>query len=56
MLEVFDLRPAAIIRDLELLKPIYAATASYGHFGRDDVEFPWERVEKTDALRDAVGL
>ncbi|HET7017860.1 MAG TPA: methionine adenosyltransferase [Streptosporangiaceae bacterium] len=56
VLEVFDLRPAAIIRDLELLKPIYAATASYGHFGRDDVEFPWERIEKTDALRAAAGL
>ena len=56
VLEVFDLRPAAIIRDLELLKPIYAQTASYGHFGRDDVEFPWERIEKTEALRVAAGL
>jgi S-adenosylmethionine synthetase len=56
VLEVFDLRPAAIIRDLDLLRPIYAQTASYGHFGRDDQDFPWESTQKTDALRAAAGL
>ena len=56
VLEVFDLRPAAIIRDLDLLRPIYAQTASYGHFGREEPDFPWETTEKTDALRAAVGL
>ncbi len=54
VLEVFDLRPAAIIRDLELLRPIYAQTASYGHFGRDEPDFSWERTDKIDALRAAV--
>jgi S-adenosylmethionine synthetase len=54
--EVFDLRPAAIIRDLDLLKPIYAQTAAYGHFGRTDVDLPWERTDRVDALRDAAGL
>jgi len=52
----FDLRPAAIIRDLDLLRPIYAKTAAYGHFGRDDHEFTWERTDKADALRAAAGL
>ncbi|MBO0839240.1 MAG: methionine adenosyltransferase [Sciscionella sp.] len=53
--EVFDLRPAAIIRDLELLRPIYAATAAYGHFGRTDVELPWEQTNRTDELKAAIG-
>jgi S-adenosylmethionine synthetase len=56
VLEVFDLRPAAIIRDLDLLRPIYAQTASYGHFGREEPDFPWESTQKTNALRAAVGL
>jgi S-adenosylmethionine synthetase len=54
--EHFDLRPAAIIRDLDLRRPIYAKTAAYGHFGRDDHDFTWERTDKADALRDAAGL
>src|SRR5262245_6785894 len=54
--EHFDLRPAAIIRDLDLRRPIYARTAAYGHFGRDDHDFTWERVDKADALREAAGL
>jgi len=53
--EVFDLRPAAIIRDLDLRRPIYSKTAAYGHFGRDDHDFTWERTDKADALREAVG-
>ncbi len=53
---VFDLRPAAIIRDLDLLRPIYAQTASYGHFGRDLPDFTWERIERVDALRSAAGI
>jgi S-adenosylmethionine synthetase len=53
--EVFDLRPAAIINDLELLRPIYQSTAAYGHFGRDLPEFTWERLDRVDALRAAVG-
>ena len=53
--EVFDLRPAAIIRDLDLLHPIYAATAAYGHFGRTDVKLPWENTERADALRSVAG-
>jgi S-adenosylmethionine synthetase len=56
VLKVFDLRPAAIIRDLELLRPIYAQTASYGHFGREEPDFSWERTDKTEALRVAAGL
>src|SRR5688500_8108115 len=56
VLEVFDLRPAAIIRDLDLLRPIYAKTAAYGHFGRDDADFTWERTDRADALREAAGL
>jgi S-adenosylmethionine synthetase len=52
--EVFDLRPGAIIRDLDLLRPIYAQTAAYGHFGRTDVELPWEQLTKVDALKAAV--
>ncbi|MFC4003887.1 methionine adenosyltransferase [Prauserella oleivorans] len=50
--EVFDLRPAAIIRDLDLLRPIYAKTASYGHFGRTDVDLPWERTDRAPALKE----
>jgi S-adenosylmethionine synthetase len=53
--EVFDLRPAAIIRDLDLLRPIYAQTAAYGHFGRTDVDLPWERTDRLAALRAAAG-
>ena len=52
----FDLRPGAIIRDLGLRKPIYRKTAAYGHFGRDDIEFPWERTDKAEALKSAAGL
>ena len=54
VLEVFDLRPAAIVRDLDLLRPIYAATAAYGHFGRPGL--PWESTDRADALRAAAGL
>ena len=54
--EYFDLRPGAIIRDLGLRKPIYRKTAAYGHFGRDDIEFPWERTDKAEALKKAAGL
>ncbi|MEX3505917.1 methionine adenosyltransferase [Corynebacterium sp. LK2590] len=54
--EVFDLRPAAIIRDLDLLRPIYRQTAAYGHFGRTDVDLPWESTERAAALRAAAGL
>jgi S-adenosylmethionine synthetase len=54
--EHFDLRPAAILRDLDLRRPIYTKTAAYGHFGRDEHDFTWERVDKADALRRAAGL
>jgi S-adenosylmethionine synthetase len=54
--EHFDLRPGAIIRDLGLRKPIYRKTAAYGHFGRDDIEFPWERTDKANALKSAAAL
>ncbi|MFD0372170.1 methionine adenosyltransferase [Streptomyces sp. NPDC059071] len=54
--EVFDLRPAAIIRDLDLLRPIYSRTAAYGHFGRELPEFTWEHTDRVDALRTAAGL
>ena len=54
--EHFDLRPAAILRDLDLRRPIYAKTAAYGHFGREEREFTWERTDKADALRAAAGL
>jgi len=54
--EVFDLRPGAIIRDLDLLRPIYAKTATYGHFGRELPEFTWERLDRVEALRQAAGL
>jgi S-adenosylmethionine synthetase len=54
--EHFDLRPAAILRDLDLRRPIYEKTAAYGHFGRDDRDFTWERTDKAEALRQAAGL
>jgi S-adenosylmethionine synthetase len=54
--KVFDLRPRAIIRDLDLLRPIYRQLASYGHFGRDDLDLTWEKTDKIDDLRKAVGL
>jgi S-adenosylmethionine synthetase len=55
VLEVFDLRPAAIIADLDLLRPIYAQTAAFGHFGREEMDFSWERTDRADALRSAAG-
>ena len=54
--ENFDMRPAAIIRELDLRRPIYKATASYGHFGRTDIDAPWEKTDKAAALRQAAGL
>jgi len=54
--EHFDMRPAAIIRDLDLRRPIYRKTAAYGHFGRDDIDAPWERTDKAEILRQAAGL
>jgi len=54
--EHFDLRPAAILRDLDLRRPIYSKTAAYGHFGRDDHDFTWERTDKAEALREAADL
>jgi S-adenosylmethionine synthetase len=53
--EVFDLRPAALIRDMDLLRPIYAPTAAYGHFGRTDLDLPWEKADRADALKSAAG-
>jgi S-adenosylmethionine synthetase len=52
----FDLRPAAIIEDLQLRRPIYKNVASYGHFGRDDLDLPWERTDKVAVLRAESGL
>ena len=54
--EVFDLRPAAIIRDLDLRKPKYKATAAYGHFGRIGDAFTWELTDRVDDLKSALGL
>jgi len=54
--EVFDLRPGAIIDELDLRRPIYRLTAAYGHFGRELPEFTWERTDRADALRRACGL
>lgn len=54
--KVFDLRPGAIIRDLDLKRPIYAQTASYGHFGRNDIDLPWERTDRVEELKEAAGL
>ncbi len=56
ILEHFDLRPGAIIRDLDLRRPIYRQTAAYGHFGRDDLDLPWERTDKAELLRQAAGV
>ena len=56
VLEVFDLRPAAIIRDLDLLRPIYSQTAAYGHFGREEPDFSWERDDRVESLRAAAHL
>jgi S-adenosylmethionine synthetase len=55
IVEVFDLRPAALIRDMDLLRPIYTPTAAYGHFGRTDLDLPWERTDRADALKSAAG-
>ena len=55
VLEVFDLRPAAIIRDLNLLRPIYAQTSAYGHFGRQGKDFTWEVTDRAELLRKAAG-
>ena len=52
--KVFDFRPAAIIRDLDLRRPIYRQTAAYGHFGRLDVDLPWEHEDRTEALKAAI--
>ena len=54
--KVFDLRPAAIIRDLDLKRPIYAQTAAYGHFGRTDVDLPWENTDRASDLKSALGI
>jgi S-adenosylmethionine synthetase len=54
--EHFDFRPASIIHELDLRRPIYRPTAAYGHFGRDDIDAPWERTDKADMLREAAGL
>ncbi len=56
ILQHFDLRPGAIIRDLNLRRPIYKQTAAYGHFGRDDLDLPWEKTDKAEALKKAAGL
>jgi S-adenosylmethionine synthetase len=56
ILEHFDLRPGAIIRDLDLRRPIYRQVAAYGHFGRDDLDLPWEKTDRAAALRSAAGL
>lgn len=53
--EVFDLRPAAIIRDLDLLRPVYSQTAAYGHFGRELPDFTWERTDRAQQLQAAAG-
>jgi S-adenosylmethionine synthetase len=53
--ELFDLRPGAIIRDLGLRKPIFQSTAAYGHFGRDDLDLPWERLDRLEAMKEAAG-
>ena len=54
--EQFDMRPAAIIRDLDLRRPIYKQVAAYGHMGRTDIDVPWERTDKVEALRASAGL
>ncbi len=54
--EVFDLRPAAIIETLDLLRPIYRKTSAYGHFGRKDPDFYWERIDRVDQIKDLAGI
>ena len=54
--EIFDLRPAAIIETLDLLRPIYRKTSAYGHFGRKDPDFYWERTDKADQIKEMAGL
>jgi S-adenosylmethionine synthetase len=54
--EHFDLRPKGIIQMLDLLRPIYSKTAAYGHFGRDEPDFTWERTDRAAALKSAAGL
>jgi S-adenosylmethionine synthetase len=54
--DVFDLRPAAIVRDLQLKRPIYRQTAAYGHFGRELPDFEWEKLSRVDDLTSALGL
>jgi len=54
--EFFDLRPRGFINMLDLLRPIYAGTAAYGHFGREEPEFSWEKTDKAEALKDAAGI
>jgi S-adenosylmethionine synthetase len=54
--EHFDLRPKGLISQLGLLKPIYRPTAAYGHFGRNEASFSWERTDKAEALKDAAGI
>ena len=54
--KVFDLRPAAIIKNLQLRQPIYQQTAAYGHFGRTDIDLPWERLDKVDIIKKEAGL
>ncbi len=54
--KVFDLKPAAIIQTLDLLRPIYRKTAAYGHFGRNDPDFYWERTDKADQIRELAGI
>lgn len=56
MKEYFDLRPGKIIEELDLLRPIYQSTATYGHFGREEPGFTWERIDKAERLREAAGL
>ena len=53
---MFDMKPRAIIERLNLLKPIYSETAAYGHFGRNELDVPWERTDKAEALKSAAGL
>ena len=52
----FDLRPGAIIKDLDLRRPIYKQTAAYGHFGRDDLQLPWENTDRSEAIRKDAGI
>ena len=54
--ELFDLRPGALIRDFDLRRPIYKPVATYGHFGRDDLDLPWERLDRLEELRSAAGV